>query len=247
MPAARHQTRRRFGGRHPLCGIGVTSLIEITPSPVACKARTADSRPPPGPLTYTITAAHPEFGAFARSSFSRHLCGERRTFARSLEADRTGARPRHHQPLRIGNRHDRVVESRMHMSDAFRARRAAYAVARGGVLRRQRRRAVAARSSRAPRGGSSPVAARALVFFGLVCHQPLIFSSIPVAIRRWVEVLFAISTAPSFITSAGLASSRRPTCAGPSECGHWYASAGPVPAIRGDDACRDNNPNPSDA
>src|SRR5580658_5821346 len=53
------QTRRRFGGRHPLCGIGVTSLIEMTPSPAACSARTADSRPPPGPLTCTTTARIP--------------------------------------------------------------------------------------------------------------------------------------------------------------------------------------------
>src|SRR5579864_253698 len=45
------QTRRRFGGRQPLCGIGVTSRIEVTAKPTACKARNADSRPEPGPLT----------------------------------------------------------------------------------------------------------------------------------------------------------------------------------------------------
>src|SRR5215831_21341067 len=45
------QTRRRFGGRHPLCGIGVISRIEVTANPTACKARSADSRPEPGPLT----------------------------------------------------------------------------------------------------------------------------------------------------------------------------------------------------
>jgi hypothetical protein len=27
------QTRRRFGGRHPLCGIGVTSRIEVIRKP----------------------------------------------------------------------------------------------------------------------------------------------------------------------------------------------------------------------
>src|SRR5208283_5836484 len=57
--ASGDQTLRRFGGRHPLCGIGVTSLIEMTPSPAACSARTADSRPPPGPLTCTTTARIP--------------------------------------------------------------------------------------------------------------------------------------------------------------------------------------------
>ena len=45
------QTRRRFGGRQPLCGIGVISRIEVTANPIACKARKADSRPEPGPLT----------------------------------------------------------------------------------------------------------------------------------------------------------------------------------------------------
>src|SRR5262245_61438339 len=46
-------TRRRFFGRQPLCGIGVTSLISVTLIPAAWIARTADSRPDPGPLTYT--------------------------------------------------------------------------------------------------------------------------------------------------------------------------------------------------
>ena len=45
------QTRRRFGGRQPLWGMGVTSLIRVTSRPVACSARIADSRPAPGPLT----------------------------------------------------------------------------------------------------------------------------------------------------------------------------------------------------
>src|SRR5687767_15640011 len=39
------QTRRRFGGRQPLCGIGVTSRIARTSIPTVDKARTADSRP----------------------------------------------------------------------------------------------------------------------------------------------------------------------------------------------------------
>src|SRR5262249_24201327 len=45
------QTRRRFGGRQPLCGIGVTSRIEVIAKPTACNARSADSRPEPGPFT----------------------------------------------------------------------------------------------------------------------------------------------------------------------------------------------------
>ena len=51
-------TLRRFGGRHPLCGIGVTSLMSRTSSPAVANARTADSRPAPGPLTRTSTRSH---------------------------------------------------------------------------------------------------------------------------------------------------------------------------------------------
>src|SRR3989304_3321704 len=43
-------TRRRFGGRHPLCGMGGTSLIRLTSSPAACSDRMAASRAPPRPL-----------------------------------------------------------------------------------------------------------------------------------------------------------------------------------------------------
>src|ERR1700752_3068021 len=53
------QTLRRFGGRHPLCGIGVTSRMERTSIPAAASARTADSRPDPGPLTRTSTLRTP--------------------------------------------------------------------------------------------------------------------------------------------------------------------------------------------
>ena len=42
-------TRRRFGGRQPLCAIGVTSRIEVMLNPIAASARNALSRPEPGP------------------------------------------------------------------------------------------------------------------------------------------------------------------------------------------------------
>ena len=54
-----YYTRRRFGGRHPLCGIGVTSRIASTFRPTACSARNADSRPAPGPLTSTSKVRMP--------------------------------------------------------------------------------------------------------------------------------------------------------------------------------------------
>src|SRR5699024_7854411 len=46
-------TRRFFGGRQPLCGMGVTSIIEVTRKPEPFSERTAASRPGPGPLTRT--------------------------------------------------------------------------------------------------------------------------------------------------------------------------------------------------
>src|SRR5512142_234090 len=52
-------TRRRCGGRQPLCGIGVTSRIDFTSRPTACSARMADSRPAPGPFTRTSTLRIP--------------------------------------------------------------------------------------------------------------------------------------------------------------------------------------------
>src|SRR5262245_22265286 len=46
-------TRRRFGGRQPSCGIGVTSRMAVISSPTACSDRMAASRPAPGPFTNT--------------------------------------------------------------------------------------------------------------------------------------------------------------------------------------------------
>src|SRR5215471_1464374 len=52
-------TRRLFGGRQPLCGIGVTSRIARTSRPAVCSARMAESRPEPGPLTLTSSVRIP--------------------------------------------------------------------------------------------------------------------------------------------------------------------------------------------
>src|SRR3954469_22778754 len=53
------QTLRRFGGRQPLCGTGVTSLMPATSMPVFMIDRMAVSRPLPGPLTRTSTLRTP--------------------------------------------------------------------------------------------------------------------------------------------------------------------------------------------
>src|SRR3954447_8655838 len=53
------QTLRRFGGRQPLCGTGVTSLMPDTSMPVFMIERMAVSRPEPGPFTSTSTLRTP--------------------------------------------------------------------------------------------------------------------------------------------------------------------------------------------
>src|SRR6185437_11125966 len=67
-PARKHQTRRRLRGRQPLCGIVVTSRIEVTVKPAACSARSADSRPEPGPATSTSSVRMPCSCAFLETS-----------------------------------------------------------------------------------------------------------------------------------------------------------------------------------
>src|SRR5260370_14350249 len=52
-------TRRFFCRRHPLLGIGVRSFTVFTSLPTVDRARTADSRPAPGPLTRTSTERSP--------------------------------------------------------------------------------------------------------------------------------------------------------------------------------------------
>src|SRR4249919_1379963 len=54
-----NHTRRRLDGRTPLCGIGVTSRIEVIWKPTACSALSALSRPEPGPLTSTSRVRTP--------------------------------------------------------------------------------------------------------------------------------------------------------------------------------------------
>src|SRR5579872_2511440 len=49
------QTLRRLGGLQPLCGMGVRSRINVILKPVEASARSADSRPDPGPFTKTLS------------------------------------------------------------------------------------------------------------------------------------------------------------------------------------------------
>src|SRR5277367_387105 len=61
-------TRRRLRGRQPLCGIGVTSRIDVMVKPAACSERSADSRPEPGPATSTSSVRMPCSCAFLAAS-----------------------------------------------------------------------------------------------------------------------------------------------------------------------------------
>src|SRR5258708_4822606 len=70
----KYQTRRRFGGRQPLCGIGVTSRITTMWSPAAASARTADSRPEPGPFTRTSTLFIPYWSRATPAAASEACC-----------------------------------------------------------------------------------------------------------------------------------------------------------------------------
>src|SRR5437870_13319740 len=66
-------TRRRLGGRQPLWGMGVTSLIAEISSPAACRERIAASRPAPGPFTQTSTRFMPRLSA-SRALASAATC-----------------------------------------------------------------------------------------------------------------------------------------------------------------------------
>src|SRR6202035_4541335 len=67
-PAVKYKPRRRWRGRQPLCGIVVTSRIDVTVKPAACSARSADSRPEPGPATSTSSVRMPCSCAFLETS-----------------------------------------------------------------------------------------------------------------------------------------------------------------------------------
>src|SRR5262249_45855374 len=61
-------TRRLLRGRQPLCGIGVTSRMEVMVNPADCSERSADSRPEPGPATSTSSVRMPCSWAFLAAS-----------------------------------------------------------------------------------------------------------------------------------------------------------------------------------
>ena len=84
----------------------------------AFSARTADSRPGPGPLTRTSRFLTPHSCAATAGLLGRNLRRERRRLARALEDRAARSRPGERVSLPIGDPDDRVVERRMHVRDA---------------------------------------------------------------------------------------------------------------------------------
>src|SRR3989442_6491676 len=74
-------TRRRFGGRQPSWGIGVTSWIALISSPTAWRERMAASRPAPGPFTNTSTCFNP-YSIALRAATSAAVCAANRVLLR---------------------------------------------------------------------------------------------------------------------------------------------------------------------
>ena len=88
------QTLRRLGGRHPLCGIGVTSLMPSTSMPVFWIDRMAGLPAGARALHHDVDPAHAVLHRPARRGLGCELRRERRALAGALEADVAGRGPR---------------------------------------------------------------------------------------------------------------------------------------------------------
>src|SRR3569833_4712205 len=95
-----YKTLRFLGGRQPLCGIGVTSAMLVIFRPQLFRARTADSRPGPGPPTRTSTFFTP-CSCAAPPAFSAATCAAKGVLLRE---------PRKPQPPEVAK--DRVMPRR---------------------------------------------------------------------------------------------------------------------------------------
>ena len=113
MNSSLNYPRLLLGGRQPLCGIGVTSVIDLISNPAVCKLLTAVSFPAPKPLVNTSTLFIPAAtaslpAASARSRRHHHLRNPR-------HKDAQGLRP---HPLDRGRPHCQVRSSernRLHL------------------------------------------------------------------------------------------------------------------------------------
>ena len=111
----RAQIRRRFRGLGPLCGTGVTSAMLVTCIPAACRERIAASRPLPGPFTNTEIPSHAHVHCLPRRVLRCYLSGIRSAFPSAAESAAPSARPADNVAFGIGDRNDRIVESRLNV------------------------------------------------------------------------------------------------------------------------------------
>ena len=200
-----------------MCGIGVTSSMLVTLSPQAFSARTADSRPGPGPL-------HADFDRAARRVPARPRRPSRPRPARRTAcscASRGSPQPPEvaqdeRVALAVGDRDDRVVERRVHVRDRVRTWRLTF-------LRALR----AARRLRAPLSPPRASCARRRRCIRLASG-------------------FARSVGYAFARSSDLARRRvrldRRACADPCACAHWCACADRASAGPCGDGCRGTQP-----
>ena len=113
------QTRRFFGGRHPLCGIGVTSRMDTTRSPTEASAWMADSRPLPGPCTRTCTRRRPRFIASRPQFSAATVAANGVRLLGALEPGLAGGAPRERVAPHVGDRDQQVVERGRDVGDAL--------------------------------------------------------------------------------------------------------------------------------
>ena len=70
------------------------------------------------PLDLNFHFLHPELRGTFRTGFGSTLSGKRGALSASLETDGPSGSPAQHVTVRISDRHDRVVERRLDMSDS---------------------------------------------------------------------------------------------------------------------------------
>ncbi len=103
--------RRRFGGRQPLCGIGVTSRMLRTSMPAVASARIAAfPRPELGPETRTSTERRPWSRAALAAPTAARCAANGVPLRGAAEAERTRTLPAERVARLVGDSDDGVVE-----------------------------------------------------------------------------------------------------------------------------------------
>src|SRR5467141_2346435 len=225
-------TRRRFGGRQPLCGIGVTSRITTMWSPAAASARTADSRPEPGPFTRTSTLFIPYWSRATPAAASDACCAAYGVPLRDPLKPIAPAEDQHTTRPSVS-----VMEICVLLNDA-----ATYTTP-CGMMRRSRFFLNSFLRFAAAAGFPGVTAASGAAFF--CCSFATIHSissdadseTLPSQGARLGERPASKAISPS---CPGLSSWPRPRrAADPCGYAHWYASAGRAPADCGGAGSRD--------